>query len=143
MPGCITKDYQDILVGLIDKDTEKAMLSAIVNAIPLCTDGGVPAAVAEAKKRKIPEPWGIEPVYIDEKGRKTTFSSPSALVKHLGLPMSGIQCDGEGKSCKALSVVEIMRVHGYTVTGDGEPKKAGEGGEKMTVIHPKAQAPKK
>lgn len=143
MAGCITQDYKDILVGLIDKDTEKVILSAIVGAIPLCEKipaAAIPAAVREAK-RKVPEVWGIEPVFVDEKGKKTTFSSPSALVKHLGLKMSGIQCDEEGKSCKAMSVVDILRINGYTVSGNGEPKKAAEGGKKMTVFHPKA--PKK
>ena len=140
MAGCITSDYKDILLGLIKQDTEKSILSAIMGAIPLCE----PVAVAPIKeaveeaKRKVPEPWGIEPVYVDESGKETTFSSPSALIKHLDLPLSGVQCDVEGKKCKALSVVEIMRVHGYTVTGDGEPKKAAEGGKKMTVYHPKS-----
>ena len=138
MAGCITEDYKGILVGLIDQETEKAILSAIVGAIPLCKDIVAPRAVAEAKARKVPEPWGIEPVYIDEKGKSTTFSSPSALMKHLDLPLSGIQCDAEGQKCKVQSVVEIMRIHGYTVSGNGEPKKAAEGGTKMTVTHPKA-----
>jgi hypothetical protein len=139
MPGCITEDYKGILAGLIDKDTEKVILSAIVESIPLCAEVKPgPAVVAAAKARKVPEVWGIEPIYVDEKGKKTTFSSPSALLKHLDLPLSGIQCDTEGKACKAMSVIEIMRIHGYTVSGNGEPKKAAEGGTKMTVYHPKA-----
>jgi len=142
MPGCITEDYRGIVSGLIDRDTEKAIVLAVVEAIPLCKDVVAPArAVAEARARRVPAPWNIEPVYIDEGGKRTTFSSPSALVKHLGLEMSGIQCDPEGHKCKAMSVVEIMRINGYTVTGNGEPKKAIEGGKKMTVIHP--DAPKK
>ena len=143
MGGCITEDYKDIVHGLIDQETAKEIVLAVVTAIPLCKDVvGAPAkAVAEAKARKVPTPWGIEPVYIDKGGKRTTFSSPSALVKHLDLPMSGIQCDTEGKTCKALSVVDILRVHGYTVTANGEPKKAAEGGTKMMVIHP--EAPKK
>ena len=142
MAGCITQDYKNILVGLIDQETAKEIISAVVTAIPLCEQViPLPAAVREAKARKVPAPWGIEPVYIDETGKETTFSSPSAALKHLNLPLSGIQCDEEGVKCKVLSVVEIMRVHGYTVSGNGEPKKAGEGGTKMTVTHPKA--PKK
>ena len=140
--SCISKDFQDIIIGLIDKDTEKILLRAMVSAIPLCSQViPTPAAVREAKARKVPAPWGIEPVYVDEKGKETSFSSPSALIKHLNLPLSGIQCDEEGVKCKVLSVVEIMRVHGYTVSGNGEPKKAAEGGVKMTVYHP--NAPKK
>ena len=142
MAGCITQDYKDILVHHIDKETEKAIFLGILEAIPLCDQVmPTPAAVREAKARKVPTPWGIEPVYVNEKGKETSFSSPSALIKHLNLPLSGIQCDEEGVKCKVLSVVEIMRVHGYTVSGNGEPKKAAEGGVKMTVYHPKA--PKK
>ena len=141
MAGCITQDYKNILVGLIDQETAREIISAVVTAIPLCEQViPLPAAVREAKARKVPAPWGIEPVYVDEKGKETSFSSPSALIKHLNLPLSGIQCDEEGVKCKVLSVVEIMRVHGYTVSGNGEPKKAGEGGVKMTVYHPKAEA---
>ena len=140
MAGCITEDYKGILVGLIDQDTEKAILSAIIGAIPLCEEIK-PTREVVAKARRVAEPWGIEPVYIDEKGKEVSFSSPSALLKQLDLPLSGIQCDPEGTKCKALSVVEILRIHGYTVSGNGEPKKAAEGGEKMTVYHPKA--PKK
>ena len=143
MAGCITQDYKNILVGLIDQETAKEIISAVVTAIPLCEQVlPTPAAVKEAKTRKKAELWGIEPVYIDENGKETTFSSPTAAMKHLNLPLSGIQCDEEGVKCTALSIVEIMRVHGYTVTGNGEPKKAGEGGTKMTIYHPKAVHPK-
>lgn len=146
MAGCITEDYKEILVGLIDKDTEKAILRAVVSVLPLCakvapTREAVREAVREAGKRRMASPWGITPVYIDETGKETTFSSPSAALKYLNLPISGIQCDEEGKICKALSVVDIFRIHGYTVTGNGEPKKVTEGGKKMTIIHPRA--PKK
>ena len=92
MAGCITQDYKNILVGLIDQETAKEIISAVVTAIPLCEQVlPTPAAVTEARTRKVPEPWGIEPVYVDEKGKETSFSSPSALIKHLNLPLSGIQ----------------------------------------------------
>lgn len=137
MAGCITADYKDIIMNMIDEEKSKEILLAVVDSIPLCEVA--PAAVAKEKVRRTPEPWGIEPVYVDAKGKKTTYSSPSALVKDLGLKMSGIQCDAEGQACKAMSVVEILRINGYTVTGNGEePKKAGEGGKKMTVYHPKS-----
>lgn len=141
MAGCITSDYKDILVNLIDKDTAKEILKIILAGIPDCETHPpiVPAREAvEEAKRKAPEVWGIKPIYFDEAGKETEYSSPSALVKSLGLPMSGIQCDIEGKKCRAQSAVEILRIHGYTVSGDGEPKKASEGGVKMAVYHPQA-----
>lgn len=139
MGSCITEDYKGILTNALTAEMSKEVLLGIITSIPLCKDvSPTKVEVEETKARKVPEVWGIEPVYIDEKGKKITFSSPSALLKHLDLPLSGIQCDAEGKKCRATSVVEILRVHGYTVTGNGEPKKAAEGGKKMTVIHPKS-----
>ena len=144
MAGCITSDYKTILVGLVVQDTAKEMLQAIIGTIPICPEVSVAAkaAVKEAT-RKAPEPWGIEPVYYNEKGKKETFSSPSALVKALGLPMSGIQCDTEGKKCRAMSAIDILRIQGYTVSGNGEPRKAAEGGKVLKVYHPDAPQLKK
>jgi hypothetical protein len=96
-----------------------------------------PAVVAEVK-RHMAEPWGIKPLYVDEENKEEEYTSLSALIKDLGLPMSGIQCDMEGKKCKAASSVDILRIHGYTVSGDGEPRKASQGGTKLTVYHPDA-----
>lgn len=138
MAGCITSDYKGIVLGLIDQETEKEIIRAVVSSIPLCEAKMIVPEAREVAKRHVPTPWGLEPIYIDAKGKKEKFSSPSALVKHLGLPMSGIQCDAEGKKCKAQSAVDILRIHGYTVSGDGEPKKAAEGGKKLTVYHPEA-----
>lgn len=138
MAGCITQDYKDIISGMIQQEMEKEVMLALVKAIPLCEQQrGVTPARREVT-RKVPEPWGIEPVYIDAGGRERTVSSPSALVKELGLPMSGIQCDPSGVKCKAMSTIDILRIHGYTVSGNGEPRKAAEGGKKLTVYHPDA-----
>jgi hypothetical protein len=141
MKGCITQDYKDIILQMIDQEADKAVVRGFVQYIPLCEAQpgfGVKTEEAARAKRGVPEIWGIEPVYIDAEGKETTYSSPSALVKELGLKVSGIQCDTEGKSCKAMSVVDILRIHGYTVSGDGEPRKVSEGGEKLTVFHPDA-----
>ena len=137
MSSCITEDYKSILTGLIEQETEKSVLLSIVGAIPLCQPAA-PPSMREEKKRALPSLWGLEPVYVDAKGKKTTHSSPSALVKVLGLPMSGIQCDPAGKKCRALSAIDILRIQGYTVSGNGEPRKAAEGGKKLTVYHPDA-----
>ena len=138
MPGCITEDYKDMLAGLVAQELKAEPLIAVIKAIPLCEAAKPAREAVEHAARAVPAAWGIEPVYIDAKGKKETFSSPSALVKHLGLKMSGIQCDAEGKSCKASSAIDILRIAGYTVSGNGEPRKAAEGGKKLTVYHPEA-----
>jgi hypothetical protein len=142
MPNCIAKDTKSLFSTMIEQKLGHDLLGAFVAVLPACEDVmkvEVPAAVAEAReKRALPEIWGIEPEYVDETGKRTKKSSPSALAKELGLPMSGIQCDAEGKKCKAQSVVDIFRIHGYIVSGNGEPKKAAEGGRKFVVYHPSA-----
>ena len=141
--GCITKDYKDILSGMLEQKAEVNVLGAVIRAIPLC-EVAPPIIVAPSVvkkpgvKRGIPTPWGIEPIYIDENKEEHKFSSPSAVVKHLGLPMSGSICDPEGKKCKAASAIDILRIAGYFVDGDGEPRKASAGGEKIIVYHPDA-----
>ena len=142
MDSCITQDYKGILTGLIDTGVEDNMLKAIIGAMPICKGGA--SVIKEAATRKMAEPWGIEPTYIDEAGKETTFPSPTAVVKHLGFSVSGTICDSEGKSCNAMSVVEILRIKGFLVSGNGdEPKKAGEGGKTMLIMHPKSPQAKK
>ena len=136
MAGCITEDYKNIILGMLEQEMEKSVITGLVKAIPICpTVGAAPSKPAE-KKRSVPEPWGLSPLYIDEKGKEQKFDSPSALVKHLNLPMSGIQCDTSGQKCKVMNAIDILRVHGYTVSGNGEPRKASQGGKKLTVCHP-------
>lgn len=142
MVECIGVGFKDVLLSMIRGDAPKPAIEGLVQFMPLCDDVRVarpPSEAAERAKRRMAELWGIKPIYVDETGKPTEFSSPSALAGHLGLPMSGTQCDAEGKSCRAVSVVEIFRSHGYNVTGNGEPRKAAAGGTKMTVYHPKAQ----
>lgn len=139
--GCITKDYKDMLVNMLASEVGKDIIKEMVKYIPLCEERPVAAPAreeVERVKRKLPEVWGLEPVYFDAEGKETKYSSPSALVQSLGLKVSGIQCDAEGKSCRATSVVEILRLKGYTVSGDGEPRKAAEGGKVLKVYHPDA-----
>lgn len=142
MAECITEGYKNILKGLIQTEIERQSFLAIVDSIPICAkealaDAGIPGAAAAAK-RKMAEPWGIEPIYVDSEGKSEKFSSLSALIKDLGLPMSGTVCDAEGTKCRATSAVDILRISGYTVSGDGEPRKKAEGGTKLTVYHPDA-----
>jgi len=148
MPGCITADYKDMLVGLIAQELGAEVLSGVVKAIPLCEERPPVSAEVVRAARKAPALWidpktgkPIEPIYYDEKGKKEKYSSISALVAGLGYPMSGIQCDVEGKKCKAMSAAEILQIHGYTVSGDGEPEKGVS--RKLTVYHPEAPQLKK
>ena len=150
MESCLTKDLKIVLTGMLEAEgVPRETISSVINQIPLCPVG-VPRAeaVAEAKKRKVPAMWTdpttgkiIEPSYVDEKGKVQSFSSISAIVADRGLPMSGIQCDAEGKSCRATSAVQILQIHGYVVSGDGEPEKGVS--HKLTVYHPKAPQLKK
>ncbi len=83
--GCITKDYKDILAGLIAQDLGKEIVSAVIGSIPICTieKPHLEKAVKEAAKRGVPGLWGIEPVYYNQKGETKTYGSPSALIKDL------------------------------------------------------------
>jgi len=140
MPGCITDDYRSIIRGLVIAGADKNTLTAVIDLVPTCgkerTSSDVPGPAGH--KRSEAEPWGIAPVYVDADGNTEEFSSPSALLKALDLPLSGTVCDKDGNKCRATSVVDILRISGYTVSGDGEPRKKSDGGTKLTVYHPDA-----
>ncbi len=138
--ACISQEFKNMISYLLDTEVPKATLKEIVQKMPDCPVGPIAGESGDipGAKRHIAEPWGIAPVYIDGEGREETFPSPSALVKHLGLPMSGTICDASGKKCRATSAIEILRISGYTVSGDGEPRKASEGGKVLKVYHPDA-----
>ncbi len=137
MADCITQGYKDILKALIEGKVDLNALSAIVNIFQPCSEikTVVPHDVTTEAKRRMAEPWGVETVLVEESGKETTFTSPSAAMKFLGLPLSGTQCDAEGKACLALSLAEIFSIHGYNVTdADGsKPKKASQGGKKFII----------
>jgi hypothetical protein len=145
MVDCISKNYKIMLTKMVTEDRDKAIILAVLqDFMPNCEDvvQEIPTAVAETVKRHMAEPWGIKPIYVDEDNKEEEFTSLSALIKDLGLPMSGIQCNIDGTKCKATSSVDILRIHGYTVSGNGEPRKASQGGTKLTVYHPDAIAEK-
>ena len=137
--GCITDNWRAALVGMVVKDVPKDVVVGLLNNIPRCED----LLKEEPPKgyRKPAVPWGIKPVYVDENGERKEYSSLSALIWTLKeqdpeLKLSGTICDLEGKKCRATSEVEILQIRGYKVDGDGEPRKAVEGGTKLTVYHP-------
>ena len=138
--GCITDVMRKILLDMVGKEAPKEAILSIINYIPRCEDIVKEEEKPHEKRKAAPE-WGIKPVYVDEEGKREEYSSISALIRELGekdpeMKMSGTICDLEGKKCHAASAVEILQIRGYKVDGDGEPRKASEGGEKLTIYHP-------
>jgi hypothetical protein len=151
---CISKGYKELLASFITRDVAKAVVLEVLENMPICEP--MPSTLsAEGQKavqatRKKSEEWGIEVDYTDENGLTTKFPSPSNLTKFLNLKMSGQQasvCDGE--KCKALDVVDIIRLGGFTVECETEETqkagpevitldclKASAGGKSMHVYHP-------
>jgi len=130
MPGCITEDYKDLLVGLIIQELGAENLVAVVKAIPLCALPEPLALLpeitieetkrAKAKKkaearRRLPEPWqaaeykGALPS-VKEKFEKLvgTYDNPTELAKKLGLKIKG-----------ARNMVHVFERAGFKVSGDG------------------------
>jgi hypothetical protein len=139
----MSKDAKTLLDTLFKARVDLTAIGQVLNTIPECEAIAPSQAAVASAKRSAPEAWNIKPHYFDEAGSETEYNSPSELVKHLGFQMSGIQCDSEGNKCRVMNAVDILRVHGYTVSGDGEPKKASQGGTKLTVYHPLAPQLKK
>ncbi len=157
MPGidCIGQGYKDLLTSLISRDVAKNIVVEVLSSMPICepppstlSDEGL--AKLEAARKKSPE-WGVKVDYTNENGITTEYGSPSALAKALGLKMSGLQTICDGEKCKAMDVVDIFRLQGFTVDCEVEREgkleltpdcvKAEAGGKAMHVIHPGAFEP--
>jgi len=137
--GCITDQWRKLLTGMVERDADKKLVISMLEQIPRCED--FVKKEKERSERKGAVPWGIKPVYVDEEGNRTPHESLSKLISFLGqsdpeMKMSGSICNTEGKKCRATSAVEILQLRGYKVDGNGDPKKAAEGGEKLTIYHP-------
>ncbi|MFA5991826.1 MAG: hypothetical protein WC794_06305 [Candidatus Doudnabacteria bacterium] len=119
--GCITNDVKEHLAKVIEKGCPEnaSGIKFFLDVIPECDPSMFKAAVKEGSSRSAPTPWGASATYVDKDGKKTEYSSPSNLVKALGLKMSGSQQICDGTSCKAASVIDILQLNGYTVWGDG------------------------
>ncbi len=134
--GCISKGLADFLVMFIDQGASQDTLKQIVSAFPRCPDGNVP--VAKLTERKRPANWPAA-IYFDEDGDAEPFDSPSELYTHLtGEKVSGQVCDDEGKSCRALSLIDNFTIKGFVVRGDGEAPPLSIGSRSQ--IENKAQA---
>lgn len=150
MASCITEDYKGILTSMITTDTEKALLLAILKAMPICPGVLAPeAAVVATKERKPAEGWNdpvtgdrILPKYFDEKGDEQEFSSISAASKALTGKFSGVVCDEQGEKCRVTSVVEILQVNGFIVRDNGDAPVKGKSTQ-LNIYHPKSPQLKK
>lgn len=138
---CISEEYKIQLKNLLGKKME-SIIPAIVESFTICPEfGGAVVSTAskaaeEAGKRAVPVAWGVPVKYYDKEGTVKSFTSPSALVRELGLPMSGTVCDLEGKKCRATDTIEILRISGFNVPGT--PKKASAGGKLVVVYNPES-----
>ena len=132
---CITETTMQVLSGLINAGADKKSLLSVLEITPLCQGTARRVVQAPAKRGG---PWGISPIYVDAAGNSQEFDTPGDVVRFLELPESSMQCDLEGKECRANSHIDILRIQGYTVSGDGEPRKRSEGGTKLIIYHPDA-----
>ena len=122
---CIGEDFKTVLKTMIEGGTETPAIIAVLQAAPFCPGESPHTKAAREATRTAPEQWPAA-VYIDESGNVEEWASVSKLAKDgLGLEISGkVICDIEGRECRPESVPEILRAHGYTVQGDGEPAPA-------------------
>lgn len=144
---CIGQGYKDLLSTLITRDVAKNVLVEVLSGMPICEpmphtlspEGQKEVEVARKKALE----WGVKVDYTDEKGVvHTEYTSPSGVIKAIGLKMSETQTICDGTKCKALDVVDIFRLQGYVVACEDEKgftldcKKAAAGGKAMHIIHP-------
>ena len=119
MESCITKDYKDILIGLIDANTAKEMMRTIVGALPLCAS--VPAAKATVERASATR-WPDANYYSQDGTVKT--GSFSGLFKDVyGQSVTeDLVCRwwGDKQECRSPSTVENFRNRGDIVKGNGE-----------------------
>jgi hypothetical protein len=162
--GCITDEWRGILQGMVAKDADKAVILGLLDHIPRCEDvRGRSAPTSSGGTRKAATLWPSPAYYINEKGEKIEYGSPSAMYTALtGLKPSGAVCvirDGEKVKCRSNSLIDNFYHAGFIVRGNGEPapvsdekksdaqnQEASESwkrhlldtGKHFTVLHPKS-----
>ncbi len=125
--GCITDEWRGILQGMVAKDADKAVILGLLDHIPRCEDvRGTSAPTSKGGgTRKPAKLWPSPAYYINEKGEKIEYNSPSAMYKVLtGLEPSGAVCvirDGEKVKCHSNSLIDNFYHAGFIVRGNGEP----------------------
>jgi len=107
---------------MIEGGQETPAILSVLGAVPQCAGDSPHAKAAREATRGAPEQWPAA-LFIDAKGNVEEWASVSKLAKDgLGLEITGkVICDVEGKQCRPESVPEILRAHGYTVQGNGDP----------------------
>lgn len=119
--SCITKDYKDLLAGLIEKDTRKELMLAMVEVIPVCTQPA-PAAVKTVVERASAARWP-DANYYDKDGSVKTGSFSGLFREIYGVPVTeDLVCRtwGDKQECRSPSTVENFRNRGDIVKGNGE-----------------------
>jgi hypothetical protein len=143
---CISKGYKELLEMMVDRDVSKTTMKEVLSTMPVCESLPqilTPEGKKEEVKRRAKAPdWNVKVDYTDDKGVTTPATSPSALIKTLGLKMSETQTICDDQKCTAMSVVDIFRIQGYVVACEDEKgltldcKKSVAGGKAMHVYHP-------
>lgn len=128
MEPCITSNLKDMLLRMCKSKRPHEKMEAIIedpDIFPLCEPsmfkGGGSSAAAEAtKKREIAERWPGA-IYVKPDGTHEEWDSASKLYTHLtGKKVSGSVCDESGRSCRAATILDNFRFHGYLIQGNGE-----------------------
>ena len=135
MESCITEDLKSVLLLMLEKKRDHAMIIAIVeDTFQVCEDrrkldkAAKDYVAGSGKKAMHPEyGWG-KADYFDEGGKKHEYGSPSEAFKELfGVsPSTSIECEvvaGETK-CVPKTMVMSFQSRGMIVRGNGEPPPA-------------------
>ncbi len=162
--GCIPDLLRGILQGMVASDADKAVILGLLDQIPRCEDiRATSTPTSGSGIRKAATLWPSPAYYINEKGEKIEYNSPSAMYTALtGLKPSGAVCvirDGEKVKCRSNSLIDNFYHAGFIVRGNGEPapvsdekkndtqnQEASESwkrhlldtGKHFTVLHPKS-----
>ena len=121
MPGCITQDFKDSIIQLIDGEASRALLKEFVNILGIC-----PTAVAAGTKphveRQTAGRWP-DANYYDKDGTVLTGSFSGLFKDIYGTPVTeDLVCRiwGDRTECRSPSTVENFRNRGDIVKGNGE-----------------------
>ncbi len=118
--GCITPDYKDFLVQLIDGDTSKELLRQFVKTFAICPTTGAPAK--PTVERAIAGRWP-EANYYAKDGTVQTGSFSGLFKEIYGTSVTeDLVCRwwGDKSECRSPSTVENFKNRGDIVKGNGE-----------------------
>ena len=125
---CITSGYKNVLLGLLNAETEAAVIAAVLDTFkpcsPAATTGG---PTVKIKKDRAAAGLWPNAIYYNKDGT-TREGSFSGLYKELyGTPVTSREAyicrwwgPGDQIECRSPSTVENFRDKGDIVKGDGE-----------------------